>query len=148
MSLRRTLLSVVLASTALLSACSIRPRYKELVQVTPAAVAPGQVVVLRMLDPETNQPVKGARVLAGELRQRMSAVTDESGIVTLEVSKELLAENPLVEVVLPKGVRSYRLQLVPSGQAPAPEATPATPEAPAAQPGTEPGAEAGADAGT
>ncbi|HZI09876.1 MAG TPA: hypothetical protein VE153_05735 [Myxococcus sp.] len=150
MSLRRTLLTVVLASAALLSSACLRPRYKELVQVTPADIAPGQVVVLRVVNPDTGQPVKGVRVLAGERRERVSAVTDEAGIVKLPVSRELLDENPIVEVVLPKGVRSYRLQPVPYGQAPSPDAAPAAPEAPAApaQPGTETGAMGGTDAGT
>ncbi len=154
MSLRRTLLTVVLASTALLSTACLRPRYKELVQVTPADVSPGQVVVLRLVNPDTNQPLKGVRVLAGENRERVSLVTDEAGILKLPVTRGLLDENPIIEVVLPKGVRTYRLQLVPYGQAPSPEAAPATPDAPAApaqpetpaQPGTTEAG--GTDAGT
>lgn len=157
MSLRRTLLTVVLASTALLSACTLRSRYRELVQATPEAISPGQMVVLRVLDPDTNQPVPGAKVLAGERRERLSAISDDAGMVTLNVSKELLDENPLVEVVLPKGVRGYRLQLVPSGQAPAPEAapaapampeTPATPETPASPESPATTEQGGSDAGT
>jgi type IV pilus biogenesis protein CpaD/CtpE len=159
MSLRRTLLTVVLASAALLSSACLRPRYKELVQVNPADIAPGQVVVLRLVNPDTDQPLKGVRVLAGENRERVSLVTDAAGIVKLPVTRALLDENPIIEVVLPKGVRTYRVQLVPYGQAPSPEAAPAapaTPEAPAApaqpetpaQPATEPGAMGGTDAGT
>ena len=157
MNLRRTLLSAVLASTALLSACSLRPHYRDVVQPGPSESAAGQTVALRVVDARTNRPVPGARVLAGESRSRLSATSDADGLVTLQVSNELLRENPLVEVVLPAGVRSYRLELVPSGQAPAPEATPevpATPEAPAvpAAPetpsGMEPAAPATPDAGT
>ncbi|WP_240360154.1 hypothetical protein [Pyxidicoccus caerfyrddinensis] len=131
MSLRRTLLTAVLASTALLSACTLRPRYKDVVAPGPTASVAGQTVALRVVNTETNQPVPGARVLAGDSRSRLSAVTDTEGLVTLQVSPELLKENPLFEVVLPAGVKSYRLQLMPSGQSPAPEGTPATPEAPA-----------------
>ncbi|MBZ4417991.1 hypothetical protein [Myxococcus sp. RHSTA-1-4] len=163
MNLRRTLLSAVLASTALLSACSLRPHYRDVVRPGPSESAAGQTVALRVVDAKTNRPVPGARVLAGETRSRLSATSDADGLVTLQVSNELLRENPLVEVVLPAGVRSYRLELVPSGQAPAPEATPeapatseapATPEAPAvpAAPetpaGTAPVAPASPDAGT
>ncbi|NMO19121.1 hypothetical protein HPC49_46680 [Pyxidicoccus fallax] len=138
MSLRRTLLTAVLASTALLSACSLRPHYRDVVQPNPNASAEGQTVALRVVDVETNQPVKGARVLAGEnYRTRMSATSDADGLVKLEVSKALLRENPLVEVVLPSGVRGYRLQLVPSGQSPAPEAAPSeTPAMPEEVPAT------------
>lgn len=134
MSLRRTLLTAVLASTALLSACSLRPRLSEVV-VQPganAASVAGQTVALQVLNAQTNRPVPGARVLAGDARTRMSGTTDADGIVKFDVPAELLKENPLVEVVLPAGVSSYRLQLMPSGQSPAPEAAPGTPQTPEA----------------
>lgn len=135
MSLRRSLLTAALVSSALLSACTLRPRYKDVVQPGSSSSVAGQTVALRVLDGETNQPVKGARVLAGDSRSRLSAVSDEEGMVKLQVSPELLKENPLVEVVLPAGVRAYRLQLMPSGESPAPGGTPeapVVPEAPAA----------------
>jgi hypothetical protein len=145
MSLRRALLTAVLASSALLSACALRPRYAEVVAPpSNVASAAGTTVALRVVDPATNRPVPGARVLAGDTRSRMSATADADGVVKFEVTPELLKENPLVEVVLPSGVRSYRLELMPSGQAPAaptapetpaPSETPATPESPAS-PGT------------
>src|SRR5215217_5206258 len=80
MSLRRALLTVVLTSTSLLTACALRPTYEA-----------------------------------------------------------LLKENPLVEVVLPKGVKTYRLQLAPSGEAPAApvETAPQAPAAPEPAPATE-----------
>jgi hypothetical protein len=130
MSLRRALLTAVLASTALLSACSLRPRYADVVAPGPDAKnAAGKTVALRVVDPATNRPIPGARVLAGDSRSRLSATTDADGVVKFEVSPELLKDNPLFEVVLPSGVSTYRLQLMPSGQSPAPEA-PATPETP------------------
>ncbi|MFP2907930.1 hypothetical protein ACLESD_23345 [Pyxidicoccus sp. 3LFB2] len=132
MSLRRSLLTAALVATALLSACTLRPRYKDVVQPGASTSVAGQAVALRVLDAETNQPVKGARVLAGDSRFRLSATSDSEGLVKLQVSPELLKENPLVEVVLPSGVRAYRLQLMPSGQSPAPEGMAPAPEAPAA----------------
>lgn len=127
MSLRRKLLTVALLSTALLSACTLRPRYKDLVQTGGTAqLKEDQLVVLRVMDAQTGQPVKGAKVSSGESRNRLNTVSDENGQVSLKVNQALLTENPLVEVVLPKGVRGYKLQLVPSGEAPAPEGAPIT----------------------
>lgn len=115
MSLRRTLLSATVA-LALLSACALRPRYRDV--VVPEASAQqkpveGQVVVLRVVDPATGQPVPGARVLATGGRSRLSATSDAQGLLTVSVSRSLMDENPLVEVVLPKGVSDYRLEPVP-----------------------------------
>ncbi|RKH10971.1 hypothetical protein D7X74_26365, partial [Corallococcus sp. CA047B] len=128
MSLRRNLLTVALLSTALLSACSLslRPRYKDLIQTagTTTQLTEDQLVVLRVVDSQTGQPVKGAKVGGGEFRNRLSAISDENGEVTLKVNQALLTENPLVEVVLPKGVRHYKLQVVPSGESPAPGGEP------------------------
>ncbi|WP_228564891.1 hypothetical protein [Myxococcus sp. AB036A] len=143
MSFRRKLLTLALASSSLLAACVVqRPFYRDVVQPAGSSVAAGTLVDLIVLDSDTNQPVKGAKVLWGEdSRSRESYVTDEDGRVSFDVTPALLKENPLVEVVLPRGVRSYRLQVVPATDAAAPEATeaaapeapaaPATPEAPA-----------------
>jgi len=139
MSLRRALLTVVLTSTSLLTACALRPTYKELVAPPSAAgITPGQMVVLRVVDGD-GKPVEGARVRAGELRTRLNAVSDADGLVKLEANEALLKENPLVEVVLPKGVKTYRLQLAPSGEAPAApvETAPQAPAAPEPAPATE-----------
>ncbi|MCP3059135.1 hypothetical protein LXT21_10165 [Myxococcus sp. K38C18041901] len=135
MSLRRALLTVVLSSTALLSACALRPTYRELVAPNAAEVTAGQTVALRVVD-SAGKPVQGAKVRAGERRTRMNLVSDADGLVTLETNADLLKENPLVEVVLPKGVSQYRLQLVPSGQSPS-ELAPQAPAAPEQVPGTE-----------
>ncbi|MCE9670937.1 carboxypeptidase-like regulatory domain-containing protein [Myxococcus stipitatus] len=141
MSLRRALLTAALAASSLLSACALRPTYQQVVQSPGVeSLSPGQTVVLRVVD-AAGAPVAGARILAGEGRTRLSATSDADGIVKLEVSGTLLKENPLVEVITPKGVSGYRLLPVPSGDAPAetaPEA-PVTPEAPAT-PETSPSA--------
>ncbi len=150
MSLRRNLLTVALLSSALLSACALRPRYNDIVQANgAAALQENQLVVLRVTDAETGQPVKGAKILGGEYRNHLNSVSDENGEFSLQLDPGLVKENPLVEVVLPKGVSRYKLQVVPSGQAPAPEgapitapaepapessATPATPGAPSETP--------------
>ncbi|MFP2959937.1 hypothetical protein ACLEPN_19405, partial [Myxococcus sp. 1LA] len=133
MSFRRKLLTLALASSSLLAACVVqRPFYRDVVQPAGSSVTAGTPVDLVVLDSDTNQPVKGAKVLWGEdYRSRESYVTDEDGRVSFDVTPALLKENPLVEVVLPKGVRGYRLQVVPATEAAAPEA-PATPETPAA----------------
>ncbi|WP_217917065.1 hypothetical protein [Myxococcus sp. AM009] len=130
MSFRRKLLTLALASSSLLAACVVqRPFYRDVVQPAGSSVTAGTPVDLIVLDSDTNQPVKGAKVLWGEdYRSRESYVTDEEGRVSFDVTPELLKENPLVEVVLPKGVQGYRLQVVPAVDAAAPEA----PEAPAA----------------
>lgn len=143
MSLRRTLLSATVAF-ALLSACGLRPRYREVVVPETTAQqkpAEGQQVVLRVVDPATGQPVPGAKVLAAGGRSRLSATSDAQGLLTVTVSQALLDENPLVEVVLPRGVRGYRLEPVPQSSPPVesdasgeprPGSGDVTPEAPAA----------------
>ncbi|WP_338863192.1 hypothetical protein [Myxococcus stipitatus] len=137
MSLRRALLTVALTATSLLTACALRPSYKDLMATGAAADASAAQapVVFRVVD-GSGQPVKGARVRAGELRTRINVVSDADGLVTLEPSAVLMKENPLVEVVLPKGVSTYRLEHVPAGQA-ATEAPAAPEQAPAAAPATE-----------
>ena len=122
MSLRRNLLTVAVLSSALLSACALRPRYNDIVQANGAtSLQEGQLVVLRVTDAATGQPVKGAKVLGGEYRNHLNATTDENGEFSIKLDPGMVKENPLVEVVLPKGVSHYKLQVVPSGQAPAPE---------------------------
>ncbi|WP_158619176.1 MULTISPECIES: hypothetical protein [unclassified Corallococcus] len=140
MSLRRNLLTIAVLSSALLSACALRPRYNEVIQANGAtALQEGQLMVLRVTDAATGQPVKGAKVLGGEYRNHINATTDENGEFSLKLDPGLVKENPLVEVVLPKGVRRYKLQVVPSGQAPAPEGAPIAPPAEsAAEPSTTP----------
>ena len=146
MSLRRVLLSLACLSLGLLSACVLRPRYQDMVQQQGAAPASaGQTVMIRVMDPRTGQPISGARVVAGTGRERLSATSDAQGRLSVPVSKALLDENPLVEVVLPKGVSRYQFELSRADEAPAqaPAETPAqapaeTPAEGAGSTGTEP----------
>ncbi|MCP3099701.1 hypothetical protein LZ198_12565 [Myxococcus sp. K15C18031901] len=128
MSLRRALLTSALVASSLLSACALRPTYQQVVQAPGSdSVTAGQTVVLRVVD-GAGKPVEGARVLAGEGRTRLSATSDAEGIVKVEVSGTLLKENPLVEVINPRGVTSYRIVPVPTVEAPVAPETPAAPE--------------------
>jgi hypothetical protein len=137
MSLRRISLSIALAALALLSACALRPHYKDMVQPMGAPkAAEGQILMMRVVDPSTGQPIKGAKVVAGTNRTRLAATSDAEGRISVPVSQALLEENPLVEVVLPKGVRAYQFQVV---RAPEP-ASPAE-QAPASQPAATSGEE-------
>jgi len=90
-------------------------------------------------------------VLTTGLR-RFSATSDVNGLLQLPVSPELLAENPLVEVLLPKGMADYALQPVKQESSPAqqPAGEPGAPAAsePAPQPGGESGTPAGGESGT
>lgn len=135
MSLRRVSLSIALAALALLSACTLRPHYKDMVQPmgAPQPAAEGQTLMMRLVDPSTGQPIKGAKVLAGTSRARLSATSDAEGRISVPVSQALLDENPLVEVVLPKGVKAYQFQVV---RAPEPASPPVTPTPSTPSPGT------------
>jgi hypothetical protein len=126
MSLRRVSLSIALAALALLSACALRPHYKDMVQPVGAPqAAEGQILLMRLVDPATGQPIKGARVLAGTKRARLAAMSDAEGRISIPVSQALLEENPLVEVVLPKGVKAYQFQVVRAEEPASPPAPPA-----------------------
>jgi hypothetical protein len=147
MSLRRVLLSFAFLSLGLLSACALRPRYQDMVQQQGGAQATeGQVLMIRVTDPGTGKPIAGAKVVAGTGRERLSAISDAEGRISVPVSKALLEDNPLVEVVLPKGVSRYQFQISRSEEAPA-EAPAAPAEAPAA-PVEAPNAPAETPAGT
>lgn len=155
MSFRRASLTVAFLALVL-SACALRPRYRDVVSSGEAGqAAEGQTLTLRVVDAKTGQPIKGAKVLAGTGRTRLAATSDEEGRLSVPVSKALLDENPLVEVVLPKGAGQYRFELDRPASPPAPEAPPAPPaeapagtDAPATPPATPPMVTSGADAGT
>ena len=129
MSLRRASLSVVLLALGLLSACTLRPRYKDMVQPEGSTqqAAEGQTLMMRVVDPASGQPIKDAKVIAGAGRTRLAATSDEQGRISVPVSQALLEENPLVEVVLPKGVKRYQFQVMRPTESPAtpPPAAPA-----------------------
>jgi len=135
MSLRRISLSIALTALTLLSACVLRPRYKDMVQPVGAPqAAEGQTLMMRLVDPGTGQPIQGAKVNAGTSRARLTATSDAQGRISVPVAQALLEENPLVEVVLPKGVKAYQFQVDSAAEpasppAPSPASQPA--EAPA-----------------
>ncbi len=144
--MRSLLRLALLSSLCALSACTLRPFYR---QVLPPDVvrekgAGVEQVTLRVVQPGSGQPIPGARVLLTTGRTRVNATSDENGLVQLPVSQDLLAENPLVEVVLPKGLEDYALQPVKQESAPAPQPT----IEPAPQPGGESGTPAGSESGT
>jgi hypothetical protein len=130
MSLRRASLSMTLVALSLLSACALRPNYRDMVQPEGASqkAADGQVLMMRVVDPATGQPIPGAKVIAGSGRTRLATTSDAEGRISVPVAKELLDENPLVEVVLPKGVKSYQFQVERSADSAAAEPPVAAPE--------------------
>ncbi|EAU63138.1 hypothetical protein [Stigmatella aurantiaca] len=141
MSLRRASLSFALLCLGLSSACALRPRYGDVVASEAVAnSAQTPALTLRLLDAASNRPIPGARVVATGGRAHLSVVSNEEGLVSLPVSKALASENPLLEVVLPKGVKQYRFEEV------RPEAPPAPPAAAPVE--TAPPAEAAPETGT
>lgn len=124
----RPLLCVALLSLGLLSACALRPYYRQILPPDLATMKPAAAqgrsegVMLRVVEPGTERPISGARILLSMNRGRVALVSDANGFVQLPLTPELLAENPLVEVVLPAGVRGYTFQPVKAepGSAPAP----------------------------
>lgn len=132
MSLRRASLSIALVAVSLLSACALRPHYKDMVQPEGASKASdGQVLTMRVVDPATGRPIPGAKVIAGSSRSRLATTSDAQGLITVPVAQALIDENPLVEVVLPKGMKGYQFQVERPSESQPPEA-PAAPAAPAA----------------
>ncbi|MBN1210556.1 MAG: hypothetical protein JXB05_37225 [Myxococcaceae bacterium] len=138
MSPRRALLSVALIALGLLSACALRLHYRDMVQPEGASAqaAEGHTLTMRIVDPSTGQPISGAKVFAGSGRARLAATSDAEGRLSVPVSQALIDENPLVEVVLPKGVKSYQFQVL-RPEEPAAAEPPAA-EAPPAQPAEAP----------
>ncbi|WP_375768411.1 hypothetical protein NR798_43150 [Archangium gephyra] len=123
----RPLLCLAVLSLGLLSACALRPYYRQVLPPDMAAMKPqaakdkGEATV-RLLEPETEKPIAGARVIMTLGRGRVVATSDANGLVQLPVTPELLAENPLVEVVLPAGVQGgYAFWTVPVEPEAAPE---------------------------
>ncbi len=105
---------VVLLACALLPACALRPYYLEVLppEVAQAKTATESEVTLRVVDARTGQPLQGVRVFAGSGRARFNLTSDAQGLIRLPVNPTLMSENPLVEVVPPKGVEGYRLEPV------------------------------------
>jgi hypothetical protein len=132
----RSLMCVALLSLGLLSACALRPYYRqvlppELAGMKPQAAQGQGPVTLRLVEAGTDKPIAGARVILTLMNHgRVVAASDANGLIQLPVTPELLAENPLVEVVLPPGLRGYSFMTVPAESAsqPADEAAPRQPQ--------------------
>ena len=95
----RPLLCLALLSLGLLSACALRPYYRQvlppdLAGMKPQAVQGKQEVMLRVVEKGTELAVPGARVFLSTSRGRVSLVSDGEGLVRMPVTSELLAENP------------------------------------------------------
>ncbi len=123
-----TFLSVLLAC-GLLPACALRPYYREVLppELAQAKTAAESEVTMRVVEGRTGQPLPGVRVFAGAGRARFNVTSDAQGLIRIPVNSGLLSENPLVEVVPPKGAAGYRLELVQEEEEEAEEASPAQP---------------------
>lgn len=106
-------LFVVAAALALAAtACSLRPRYND---VMTADLKPPTARFVVVNPTAGDAPVAGAKVQWGEARTRFSTVSDAAGIVELPVDPAKFSkDNPVVEVIVPKGVKGYRLVPVPA----------------------------------
>ncbi|MFL5351722.1 hypothetical protein [Archangium sp.] len=125
----RSLLSLAVLSLGL-SACALRPYYRQVLPPEVASLKPqaaqGQPdVTLRVVEPGTGRPLQGARVLLGTSRGTVNVTSNAEGLLRLPVRPELIAENPLLEVILPPGARGYALELVsPASEESAPQTAP------------------------
>ncbi|MBK7864402.1 MAG: carboxypeptidase regulatory-like domain-containing protein [Archangiaceae bacterium] len=94
-------------SLLLLGACALRPRYEELTtRFVPQS--PDTAEVLIQVVDRNDAPVPGARIELGD-RYRYKTLTDKDGVFRLPLEKKYSEENALLVVVLPKGVKGYRL---------------------------------------
>ena len=112
------MLSLALVMSMLLtSACTLRPRYMEV--LGRAGTLTGSSVKIRVVDGSGN-PVSGARIEMGE-RRRTKVTTGADGIFEMPLLVEYREENPMVVVVLPQGIKTYRLEPVTETEAPSVE---------------------------
>jgi hypothetical protein len=87
-----------------LSGCLLRPVYKDVVATR--GVQPGtraNTVRLQLVDADTQKPLTMVRVEAGEFKNKVSVLSDSSGLVELPIDAKLNDE--IVVVSLPEGVR-------------------------------------------
>lgn len=114
MSPMRALMGLVLLSLGLLSACALRPYYRQVLppEVLQSRGAGMAGVMMRVVELKTERPIPGVKVLAGTGRTRVRVTSDAQGLFRLPVTPELLTENPLLEIIPPKGVVDYGFQLV------------------------------------
>lgn len=141
--------------------CSLRPRYGDVVQAAQGSPsAQSASVKVRIVEPGTQTPIKGARISLGGGRNVVRVVSDERGEVVLPVNAALAKQNPLVVVDLPAGTRGYAFVSTtpaleqesvemgsPTGHVPPPDGAPSEPVVSppgltgVASPGTAPGDE-------
>ncbi len=113
----RRWMSLAVLSAGLLSACALRPNYRQILPPDVSNLAPVQArnhedVTLRLVEPGTNRPLPGVKVYLGTSQGRSASVSDAQGLVKLPVTPHLLQENPLVEVLLPAGATGYAFEAV------------------------------------
>jgi hypothetical protein len=113
----RSWMCLAVLSASLLSACALRPNYRQILppdvgRLQPAEGRNHEDVTVRLVDAATKRPVPGAKVYVGTSRGRFALTSDVNGLVKLPVTPELLAENPLMEVVLPAESEGYNFELV------------------------------------
>ncbi|ATB29146.1 hypothetical protein [Melittangium boletus] len=113
----RRWMSLAVLSAGLLSACALRPYYRQVLPPDVSVLKPAQArghedVTLRMVEPGTNRPLVGAKVYLGTSRGRFATTSDAQGLVKLPVTAELLTENPLVEVIPPSDAKGYAFEVV------------------------------------
>ncbi len=131
-------------SLGVLSACALRPYYRQVLPPDVLKTRGQQEVLLRLVEPQTGNPIPGGRiVLTTNFGSRITVTSDPNGLLRMPVTAQLLSENPLVEAILPPTVQGYSFVPVkPEPEAaPQPEAAPPpapppppAPAAPAAPP--------------
>ncbi|MDQ3262832.1 MAG: hypothetical protein M3Y59_04110 [Myxococcota bacterium] len=87
---------------ALLTGCSLRPRYLDL--VSGVGEGPAEVV---LTDSATGGPLAGVAVSYGEGKDRIMLATDENGAVIVPRDPKVEQQNPIVVVARPAGVVRY-----------------------------------------
>ncbi len=89
---------------ALLTGCSLRPRYLDLVS---GVDGPAEVV---LTDRATGGPLAGVAVSYGEGNEKVVLTTDEHGAVIVPRDPKVEKQNPIVVVARPAGVVHYDFQ--------------------------------------
>ena len=118
----------VMITAVVLSACVLRPRFKDLMEKGDPR---GDQVAIAVVDAVTGDGIAGAAVSFGDGKDRFSGKTDERGVVMFPRSKTNETQDPIVVVDLPAGARANGYVIV----APFAQAAPRPPpEPPAAAP--------------
>lgn len=117
----------------LLAACTLRPRYGDLMQRSSPPEG-AQSVTFQVVSDDGHSPIPNARILINAGKDRFRATTDAQGRFELPVNAQWLKDNPLVIVSAPEATGGYQLRPVDATSSPVPQAE-AT--APAAAPAPE-----------